>query len=63
MKISPGFLLIGAGVALWVIEQNRIYQDSANRIANASKPVGQLANTLDRYMPTIVDAWDYYAHK
>lgn len=63
MKLTPGVMLVGLAAVLWIVEQNRLYQDKLAKVAAASQPVGNLAATVDRYMPTIVDAWDYWAHK
>lgn len=63
MKLSPGVMLAGLAGVLWLWEQNAIYQAQLNRVANASEPIGKLAGTVDRYMPVIVGAWDYYARK
>jgi hypothetical protein len=56
-------LIIGAAVVgLWLYQQNQIYQAQLQPIAGASGAIGHLAGTVDTYMPTIVGAFDYWAH-
>jgi hypothetical protein len=56
-------VVVGIGAAMWVSEQNRIYQANLAKLAAASQPIGHLAGTVDTYIPKIVDIADYWVHK
>lgn len=55
-------VLAGGMGALWIAEQNRIYQEKLAKLADASQPIGHLAGTVDAYLPRIVDIADFWVH-
>ena len=56
-------VVVGGVVAIWLYEQNQIWQDKIQKISAASEPVGKLSATVDANVPRIVDLLDFWVHR
>jgi hypothetical protein len=60
-KQEQQLLIIGAVIAaVWLYDQNRLYQDKLATLAASSVPLGHLAGTVDQYVPLVANALDYW---